>query len=109
MRVLRWSVNTLSGEHFSDTSSGFRAFSAPVLEFFARSYPVEFMDSTESLLLASQRGFRIAEVPVLIRARSAGQPSTRHVWLVYHYVRLMVVMMSHISRKRFRQSARSQS
>ena len=100
MRVLRWAVNALSGQRFSDTSSGFRAFSAPVLQFFAESYPVEFMDSTEALLLACQEGYRVVEVPTRIRARTAGQPSNRHVRLVYHYIRLLVVMLSRVSRRR---------
>lgn len=99
MHVLRFAVNTLSGRRFSDTSSGFRAFGAPVLQFFARSYPVEFMDSTEALLLTCQAGYRVVEVPARIRKRAAGQPSNRHVRLVYHYMRLLVVMLSQVSRR----------
>ena len=56
------------------------------------------MDSTESLLLACYAGFRVSEVPTRIRKRSAGQPSTRHVRLVLHYLRLLVVIVSHLSR-----------
>ena len=82
MRVLGWSVNRLSRQKFSDTSSGFRGFDAAMLHYFAGAYPVEFMDSTESLLLACFAGFRVSEVPTRIRKRSAGQPSTRHVRLV---------------------------
>jgi glycosyltransferase involved in cell wall biosynthesis len=100
MAILRWSVNTLTHQNLTDTSSGFRAFNAAVLQLFARSYPVEFMDSTESLLLALGEGIRIAEVPTRIRARSAGQPSTRHVRLVYHYLRLLVVMLSQVGMRR---------
>jgi len=100
MHVLRAAVNGLSGRKFSDTSSGFRAFTQPVLEFFARSYPVEFMDSTESLLLTCKAGFDVVEVPTRIRKRQAGRPSTRHVRLVYHYLRLLVVIVSQAGRRR---------
>lgn len=102
MHLLRASVNTLSGKKFSDTSTGFRAFTTPVLEAFAVSYPVEFMDSTESLLLACKAGFEVVEVPTRIRKRQAGRPSTRHVRLVYHYLRLLVVIVSQVSRRRAR-------
>jgi len=95
MAILRWSVNSLVHQKFTDTSSGFRAFNASLLQHFARSYPVEFMDSTESLVIAINEGFTVVEVPTRIRARSAGQPSNRHVRLVYHYLRLMVVLLSH--------------
>ncbi len=100
MVLLRWSVNVLARHKFSDTSSGFRAFNAGLLQYFARSYPVEFMDSTESLVLAAQAGFVIAEVPTRIRARSAGQPSNRHVRLVYHYLRLMIVLLAQFPARR---------
>jgi glycosyltransferase involved in cell wall biosynthesis len=100
MRVLGWSVNRLSRQRFHDTSSGFRGFDAGMLHYFAGAYPVEFMDSTESLLLACFAGFRVTEVPTRIRARSAGQPSTRHVRLVLNYLRLLVVIVGHLSRPR---------
>ena len=100
MRMLGWSVNRLCKQKFTDTSSGFRGFDSGVLHFFAGSYPVEFMDSTESLLLASFEGFRINEVPTRIRKRSAGQPSTRHVRLVLNYLRLLVVIVGHLTRPR---------
>ena len=35
MGILTVTMRRLAGKHFSDTSSGFRAFSRPVLEFFA--------------------------------------------------------------------------
>ena len=99
MHVLRFAVNRMSGQQFTDTSSGFRAFSAPVLQFFAEAYPVEFMDSTESLLLTCKAGYRVVEVPTRIRQRAAGTASIRHVRLVYHYMRLLVVMLSQVSRR----------
>jgi glycosyltransferase involved in cell wall biosynthesis len=107
MRVLGWSVNRLSHQRFSDTSSGFRGFDARMLHYFAGAYPVEFMDSTESLLLACFAGFRVAEVPTRIRKRSAGQPSTRNVRLVLNYLRLLVVIVGHVSRPRRDREARA--
>jgi len=100
MHILGWSVNRLCKQKFTDTSSGFRAFDAGVLHFFAGSYPVEFMDSTESLLLACFAGFRVREVPTRIRKRSAGQPSTRHWRLALNYLRLLVVIVSQLTRPR---------
>jgi glycosyltransferase involved in cell wall biosynthesis len=102
MHLLRFAVNAMSGQRFSDTSSGFRAFNARVLASFAQSYPVEFLDSTEALLVACQEGFRVVEVPTRIRARAAGQPSNRNVRLVYHYLRLLVVMLSQVTSRRRR-------
>jgi glycosyltransferase involved in cell wall biosynthesis len=100
MRVLRFSINAMTHTHFSDTSSGFRAFDRATLELFAETYPVEFMDSTESLLQACRAGLTVAETPTRIRKRSAGTPSTRRFRLVYHYLRLLVTMLSQVSRRK---------
>ncbi len=97
MSLLRLTLQLLSGRRFSDTSSGFRAFARPVIEFFARTYPVEYMDSVEALLLACYAGFLVAEVPTNMRHRTFGQPSNRNLMLAYHYLRLMLVMLSSAS------------
>lgn len=94
MGLLRLVIQLLSGRRFTDTSSGFRAFSRPVIEYFAHTYPVEYMESVESLLLACYAGFQVAEVPTRMRERVSGPPSTRSLKLAYHYVRLMVVMFT---------------
>jgi glycosyltransferase involved in cell wall biosynthesis len=94
MHLLRVLMNTMTRSSFSDTSSGFRAFDADVLALFARTYPVEFMDSTESLLQVCNAGLRAVEVPTVIRERQAGTPSTRHFRLVFHYLRLIVTMIA---------------
>ena len=99
MRLLRLTFMILSGHRFTDTSSGFRGFSREMLEFFAQKYPVEYMDSTESLLLACYAGFEVVEVPALMKDRQAGTPSTRNLHLIYHYLRLMVVVLSSMSLK----------
>lgn len=102
MRFLRWLVKALVGREFTDTSSGFRAFSRPMLEFFARTYPVEYMDSVEALVLACNAGFRVDEVAVNMRGRTGGAPSTRSIRLVYYYVRLVIVMLTSMTRQRSR-------
>jgi glycosyltransferase involved in cell wall biosynthesis len=94
MKVLCLVVRILSGTWFSDTSSGFRAFSRPMLQFFAANYPAEYMESTESLLMACHAGFRVTEVPVAMRAREAGLPSQRSFRLLYSYVRVLIALLS---------------
>jgi len=94
MGVLRTIARWLTGRRLADTSSGFRAFSRPMLERFAQEYPLEYMDSVEALVQAVREGYDVREVPVQMRQRSAGQASNRRFRLVYHYVRLLVVLGS---------------
>jgi glycosyltransferase involved in cell wall biosynthesis len=100
MGAMRIAVRMLSGRRFTDTSSGFRAFDADVIAFFADTYPSEYMDSVEALLLALREGFAVVEVPVTMRERQAGRASNRNLRLVYHFIRLAVVMVSGASRRR---------
>ncbi|HXY92578.1 MAG TPA: glycosyltransferase family 2 protein [Acidimicrobiia bacterium] len=93
MRFLQWLVRVLVRQRFTDTSSGFRAFGRPVIEFFAATYPVEYMDSVEALVLACNAGFRVEEIAVNMRGRTGGAPSSRRLKLLYYYVRLIVVLV----------------
>lgn len=100
MRLLQIAVRLLSGHRFSDTSSGFRGFDRDVLAFFSRQYPSEYMESVESLVLATYEGFHVVEVPVDMRQRVAGEASARRFRLAYHYLRLLVVLGASASRRR---------
>ena len=99
MRLLHFTVRVLSGRNFSDTSSGFRAFNRETLTLFATTYPVDYMDSVEALVIAVYAGLRIVEVPVQMRDRVAGVASNRNFKLIYHYLRLFVVLISSASRR----------
>lgn len=93
MGILRAFTVLLLGRRIHDSTSGFRGFSGPLVQTFARAYPREFLsDTVEALLMASYGGFRVDEVPVKMRVRAGGEPSHRSIRLYYHYLRLLVVM-----------------
>jgi glycosyltransferase involved in cell wall biosynthesis len=101
MGLLRWVVRALSGLRITDTSSGFRAFSRPLLELFSRNYPVDYLgDTVEALILAHRAGFQVVEVPTSMRPRAAGTASNRRLRLAYHYVRLLLILASTAQRRR---------
>lgn len=103
MGLMRFVVRQFSGQRFTDTSSGFRGFSRDVLELFAREYPAEYMESVEALLLASAEGFRVDEVPIQMHNRELGQASNQRLKLIYHYLRLLLVITAQATpRKRAR-------
>ncbi len=93
IRSLRVGVRLLCGRWFSDTSSGFRAVNRELLEVFATEYPVDYMDSVETLVAASRAGYAVTEVAVSMEERSGGVPSQRRLRLIYHYARLVVALV----------------
>jgi glycosyltransferase involved in cell wall biosynthesis len=100
MRVLALVVRVITGQRYSDVTSGFRAFDRPVIELLAREYPVEYLaDTVEALLIVRYSGFRVDEVPITMRPRAAGVPSTRRAKLVINYLRLLVGILGSASRR----------
>lgn len=100
MGALRVTMRLLSKQSFTDTSSGFRAFNRPMLEFFATNYPAEYMESVEALFVAATEGFEVVEVPVRMRTRAAGEPSNRRIRSAYHFVRLYLILLASARRRR---------
>jgi glycosyltransferase involved in cell wall biosynthesis len=100
MRFLAYIVRAITGQRFSDVTSGFRAFDRPVIELLAREYPVEYLaDTVEALLIVRYAGFSVTEVPIDMRPRAAGTPSTRRGKLVLSYLRLIIGILSSASRR----------
>jgi glycosyltransferase involved in cell wall biosynthesis len=95
MRNLARTVRRITGQPLTDVTSGFRAFDRAAIELLAREYPAEFLaDTVEVLLVAHYAGLRIAEVPITMRPRAAGQPSNRHVNLIVSFLRLRIGIAS---------------
>jgi len=95
MSQLRLVVRRVAHQRFTDVTSGFRAMDRPVLELLARSYPAEYLaDTVEALLMVSYAGFRVDEVPIAMRPRAGGQPSSRRFGLAGNYLRLLIAILS---------------
>ncbi|MDQ1519751.1 MAG: hypothetical protein QOI55_824 [Actinomycetota bacterium] len=95
MRFLRFVVHVVARRRFTDVTSGFRAFDRPVLELLARSYPAEYLaDTVEALLMVTYAGFRVDEVPIVMRPRAGGRPSSRSLGLAGNYFRLLIAILS---------------
>ena len=90
-RFLNWVVRKTTGFPATDATSGFRAFDRSVVEFLADRYPVEFLaDTVEVIVLVRSAGRTVVEVPVGMRQRQAGLPSSRSATLLFNYLRLLV-------------------
>jgi len=95
MRLLASVVRRLVHQPLSDVTSGFRAFDRKAVEFLAREYPAEYLaDTVEVLLKCHAAGFTIVEVPIEMRQRTGGVPSSRNVTLLVNYLRLLIGIAS---------------
>ena len=106
MRLLHRIVHWRTGQAFTDTTSGFRAFDRPLIELLARDYPVEYLaDTVEVLIMVCEAGYTVVEVPTPMRRRAAGQASTRRLKLVVNYLRLLIGILASATRHRPRRQS----
>ena len=78
-------VSRIMGGRISDPTSGFQAMNRDVMTFFAAdNYPVDFPDA-DTILLLHFAGFRLEEVPVVMRERLSGE-SMHSSWKPVYYI-----------------------
>ena len=86
------------GRPIYDTTSGFRAYARRVMEVCQHEFPKDFPDAPLLISLA-RRGFRLEEVPVVMRERTAGQSFyTLGKQLYYPYKNLLASLMAWMQR-----------
>jgi hypothetical protein len=87
-------VRLALGRTISDTTSGFRAYHRRVMEVCQHDFPRDFPDAPLLIALA-RRGFRLDEVPVVMRERQAGTSFyTLGKQLYYPYKNLLASLMA---------------
>jgi len=86
----------------SDPTSGFRISNRKAIEFFAESYPVEYLgDTVGSIVLGKMAGLHFDEVDTPMAARQGGSPSQRLFKSTIHLMRtLLTITMMRIGHKR---------
>ena len=91
-------VRLALGRAIADTTSGFRAYNRAVMRVCQHDFPKDFPDAPLLIALA-RRGFRLDEVPVVMRERKAGQSFyTLGKQLYYPYKNLLASLMALIRR-----------
>ncbi|MGZ3653831.1 MAG: glycosyltransferase family 2 protein [Bdellovibrionota bacterium] len=93
------------GQKLTDVTSGFRAYSPRVLEFFAQRHRHELSDTNQLLLLSHFAGARILEVPVVMRPRVHGVSEFRSsAAIVFPLKGVVNILGCLLQRKRIRKT-----
>ncbi|GHH68343.1 glycosyltransferase family 2 protein [Kitasatospora indigofera] len=94
MGLLSVVLSRITRTRLTDTTSGFRACNKPLIEFFAKWYPVEYLgDTVESMVGAARCGFVVRQVPVAMRERTTGTPSASPVKAMVYLSRAGLVLL----------------
>jgi glycosyltransferase involved in cell wall biosynthesis len=99
MAFFAWLTSLLAGQRISDTTSGFQAIGEKALRMFADEYPHDYPNA-EVLVDLARHGGKIAEVPIVVHARTGGT-SMFDVWsAAYYVVKMNLSILMVLVRKR---------
>jgi glycosyltransferase involved in cell wall biosynthesis len=91
-------VSLITGQHFSDTTSGFQATNRKAVAFLAAHLPSDYPE-IEGLVLLCRAGFRVSEMPVTMRPRHFGQSSITPFRSVYYVFKVVLALFIELLRK----------
>lgn len=101
MGFLSVTLSAVAGHRLSDTTSGFRASGPRAIEVFTRLYPAEYLgDTVEALVIAARSGLIIDEVPVAMRPRLGGTPSSNPLRASGYLARAVLALLFALIRPR---------
>jgi glycosyltransferase involved in cell wall biosynthesis len=90
MRVFARIVSFVARQRFTDPTSGYQALGGRAVEFFAHdNYPSDFPDA-DTIILLVLAGFRVREVPVVMRARAAGSSMHSNLKALYYVSKMLL-------------------
>lgn len=76
----------------TDATSGFRAASKDVIDFFTQNYAQDYPEP-ESIIASSLSGFRVKEVPVVMNERTGGVSSISTFKSVYYMIKVTLAIL----------------
>lgn len=85
-------LKVVTKQRFTDPTSGFRACGPRAIELFARFYPADYPEP-ESIAEAHQRGLQLAEVPVSMNERIAGESSIHKLSSIYYMIKVTLAIL----------------
>ena len=93
MSLLAMVLSRIGRTRLTDTTSGFRVANRRAIAVFAAHYPAEYLgDTVESLVIAIRTGCTVAQEPVDMRIREAGQASQSPIKSTMYLLRAIVAL-----------------
>jgi glycosyltransferase involved in cell wall biosynthesis len=90
MGLFGWLTWLLTGVHFSDVTSGFRAFGGDVVRFVATEwYPTDYADA-DMLITLRRAGFQLQEVSVRMYPHAGGRSMHSGLRPIYYVFKMLL-------------------
>lgn len=92
IRFLSFLIRISCGVRVRDTTSGFRATSLQMSDFFSRHYAQDYPEP-EAIVTALTAGYTVHEVPVQMRERQGGTSSINTLKSVYYMIKVSIAIL----------------
>lgn len=89
IRILKLLNYLLMGKNITDCTSGFRAYNFKAITFLSENYSVDFPEP-EAIVSLLKKGFRILEVPVVMKPRETGNSSIYGLNSIYYVFKVFI-------------------
>jgi glycosyltransferase involved in cell wall biosynthesis len=84
-------ISLIVGQKITDPTSGFRAANRKAIQLFAFDYPQDYPEP-EVLVLLYKCGLKVAEVPIGMSERYAGESSITKLRSIYYMVKVLLAI-----------------
>lgn len=91
-------INLLTGKKITDPTSGYRMGNRKIIEQFASAYPKDYPEP-ETIVAILDKGKKVAEMPVVMRAREEGVSSISLKKSFYYMIKVTLAMIIERIRK----------
>jgi hypothetical protein len=85
-------LRVITHQKITDSTSGLRAANRQLIQQFAASYPHDYPEP-ETICEVIRRRFRVIEVPVVMRERTAGKSSIRPFHSLYYMLKVTLAIL----------------
>jgi glycosyltransferase involved in cell wall biosynthesis len=100
MRVFALIASAVVRQRITDPTTGFQALSRRVMRYFSEdNYPADYPDA-DAIILLGLRGFRLREVPVIMRPRTSGTSMHGGAIAVIYVFQMFLSILAVILRER---------
>ena len=97
--ILAKTISIITGQKVTDPTSGFRAANRRAIQLFTRHYPQDYPEP-EVLVLLSQYGLRMKEVPAALYQREFGESSITKIRSIYYMIKVLLAIFVRSVRRR---------
>ncbi|RMD93250.1 MAG: glycosyltransferase family 2 protein [Calditrichaeota bacterium] len=86
-------IKLSTGMQITDPTSGYQALSQKAMRFFANdNYPIDYPDA-DTLIILNYAGFKIKEIPVIMRQRNFGESMHNNLKAVYYLIKMFLSLL----------------